>query len=104
MLLKVMSHFSKDKKLIVACDLNINLLNYGELNSVTQFVDALVDENITFLVDTPTRNFKNSSTLIDNFLLKGLNDGNVINYSKLDCRITDHHALTLRISVAEKII
>lgn len=101
-LLKVKSKFSKDKKIIVACDLNINLLNYGVINSVTNFVDALVDDNITFIVETPTRNFKNSSTLIDNFLLNGLNDGNDITYSNLDCRITDHSALTLKISSTEK--
>jgi exonuclease III len=94
-LLNLIKKFGNDNKIIIASDLNINLLNYGVTNSITDYVDSLIDNNISFIVDSPTRITNNSKTLIDNFLLFGFNMRTEIFYSNLDCNITDHNALIL---------
>src|SRR5271154_5088244 len=101
-LLKLATKFGNDSKIIIACDLNINLLNYGASTPITDYVDSLTDKNISFIVDSPTRITNNSKSLIDNFLLFGFNIGTEIFYSNLDCMITDHNALILGVKLTTR--
>src|SRR5271154_2995952 len=100
--MNLVNNFGNDNKIIIACDLNINLLNYGVSTPITDYVDSLMDKNISFIVDSPTRITNNSKTLIDNFLLYGFNIGTEIFHSNLDCNITDHNALILGIKLTTK--
>ena len=84
-LLNFLNRFGKVSNIIIASDLNINLLKYSVLAPITEFVDSLIDNNIKFIVDSPTRITKNSRTLIDNFLLYGFSKDSEIFYSNLNC-------------------
>jgi hypothetical protein len=100
-LINLINKFGNNNRIIIASDLNINVLKYGMCSSITDFVDFLMDKNLSFIVDSPTRITNISNTLIDNFLLYGFGIGSEIFYSNLDCKITDHNALILGVKLTK---
>ena len=99
-ILNIINKFKSDFKIILAGDLNINLLKYGTDIPTTDFVDSLIENNVGFVVDTPTRITPNTSTIIDNFLIHGFKVCDEILYANLNCKITDHNALILCIKLS----
>src|SRR5271156_1998174 len=70
-LTKLHIKYGKEKRMIIASDLNVNLLQHGEVNDITEWVDSVI-KNFTFIIETPTRITNHSKTLIDNYLINDL--------------------------------
>ena len=59
---------SRSKRLYIAGDFNINLLNYEIDLNIANYVNTLIQHNVLPLIDKPTRITRRSETLIDNIL------------------------------------
>ena len=55
----------ENKKIIIAGDLNIDLLKYSSHHTTTEFLDHMLINNLIPKITMPTRITENSSSLID---------------------------------------
>jgi hypothetical protein len=65
---------SKNTKLIIAGDYNINLLNHLTNTATENFLNVLYARSLLPMIKRPTRYDKQTATLIDNILTNILND------------------------------
>ena len=91
------SPLSRNKKIIIMGDFNINLLSYDHDNSVNNFVDTLSTFSLIPLINKPTRVADNSQTLIDNIFT---NLHPIPTAGVIVADISDHFPIFARTSLA----
>ena len=86
---------SENKLLLVGGDFNIDL---SKTNTKSQeFLNTIVTNNFTHLIDLPTRQSKQTTSCIDNFVI---NDPDSVNYvGVIETDISDHFALYIDLNL-----
>ncbi|XP_039278776.1 uncharacterized protein LOC120350256 [Nilaparvata lugens] len=83
----------KYKKVILAGDININVLEKN--NTYNKLMNVLKMHNMIYMIDFPTRITTTSETAIDNFITNIVDDS--LNASSIITHISDHDAQLLEI-------
>ena len=74
------------------------MLKYGKHSDITEWVDNLLENDFTFVIQSPTRITNTTKTIIDNFILHGksFKQDDLI-HGSINTYITDHNAIILKI-------
>ena len=103
-LLPVFEHLhSINLEAVIAGDMNIYLLKINERNIFSEYFDSMLSHGFSTCITLPTRFFKRSATLIDNFLIKFPEKYNDTSSGILFSAISDHLPYFVCLSIKNSI-
>ena len=95
-ILDIKLHLCDSHKTIFVGDFNVNMLNYGMNLDNTEWVDTLLENEFTFIIQSPTRVTNTTKTIIDNYVLYGtpFKHDDILQGS-INTYVTDHNAIII---------